>query len=66
MVAGSVLTMALSREHAQHFANRSRNFWLAGALGAFVALVFAVTIVKLSSGHEMEAFDHAVRPSLLE
>ena len=40
--------------------------WIAGVLGAFVLLVFSITIVKLSSGHMLEAFDHAIRPSLLD
>ena len=39
---------------------------LAGILAGFVVLVFAITVVKLSSGQLMEAFDHVVRPSLLE
>ncbi|MDE0111326.1 MAG: hypothetical protein OXI87_18000 [Albidovulum sp.] len=58
--------MAIRKEHPA-FARRWRRNALVGAiLGMFVALVFGITIVKLSSGHLMEAFDHAVRPSLLE
>ncbi len=37
-----------------------------GALAGFVLLVFAISVVKLSSGQLMEAFDHMIRPSLLE
>ncbi len=43
-----------------------RNAAVGWALAGFVILVFAVTVVKMSDGHMMEAFDHAVRPSLLE
>lgn len=35
-------------------------------LGGFVALVFVITVVKMSQGQMIEGFDHALRPSLLE
>jgi hypothetical protein len=44
---------------------RSRNRGLALVLGAFVALVFAVSVVKLSEGQAMQGFDHDLRPALL-
>ncbi len=44
---------------------RSRNLGLGLVLGAFVALVFAVTIVKLGDGQPIEGFDHQMRPALL-
>ena len=44
---------------------RSRNIGLGLVLGAFVLLVFAVTMVKLSEGQSMQGFDHTLRPSLL-
>jgi hypothetical protein len=37
---------------------RSRNLGLGLTLGAFVLLIFAVTIVKLSQGEDMRGFDH--------
>ena len=40
--------------------------WVAGALIGFAVIVFAITIVKLSSGNMLEGFDHVVRPSLVE
>lgn len=43
---------------------RSRNVGLGLTLGAVVALIFAVTIVKLTHGQSMEAFDHQYRSSL--
>lgn len=42
-----------------------RNNVLGLTLIGFVVLVFAITIVKMSGGHLMEAYDHGVRPSLL-
>ena len=43
---------------------KSNNMLLGGILVGFVALVFLITVVKMMSGHSMEAFDHSVRPSL--
>ena len=58
--------MPIAREHELHARRGRRNMLLAGILAGFVVLVFAITVVKLSSGQLMEAFDHVVRPSLLE
>lgn len=44
---------------------RSRNHGLGLVLGAFVLLVFAVTMVKLTEGQSLQGFDHTMRPSLL-
>ena len=41
---------------------RSRNVGLGLVLGAFVVIVFAVTVVKLSEGPPMEGVDHSVHP----
>lgn len=60
------VNVAIRKEHPS-VANRWRPNALVGAiLGMFVLLVFGITIVKMSGGQMMEAFDHAVRPSLLE
>ncbi len=40
---------------------RSRNRGLGLTLGAFVLLVFAVTVVKLNEGQDMRAFQHTSR-----
>ena len=58
--------MPILKEHELHNRRRRRNTWVACLLGGFVVLVFAITLVKLADGHLMEAFDHTVRPSLLE
>ncbi len=54
----------INPEHELHIRRKARNIWLGAILGAFVILVFAVTIVKMINGNQMEAFDHEVRPSL--
>ena len=58
--------MPITRQHELHVRRSRRNLLLAGLLSGFVVLIFAITVVKLSSGQLMEAFDHVVRPSLLE
>ncbi|RMD89288.1 MAG: hypothetical protein D6811_12515 [Alphaproteobacteria bacterium] len=55
----------LTREHELHRRRARRNMWVALSLGAFVLLVAAITMVKMSQGESMEAFDHVLRPSLL-
>jgi len=58
--------MSIGREHPLHARRRGRNFGVLVLLLGFVALVFAVTVVKISNGGTLEAFDHTFRPSLVE
>jgi hypothetical protein len=51
--------------HELYGRRRSRNRGVGLVLAGFAALVFAVTIVKLSQGHQMQGFDHTLRPELL-
>jgi len=51
--------------HEIYARRRSRNLGLGLVLAALVALLFAVTVVKLTQGHPMQGFDHAPRPALL-
>jgi len=44
---------------------RSRNIGVGLVLGAFVLLVFAVSVVKLTEGRSLEGYDHGVRSTLL-
>ena len=55
----------ITPQHEMHVRRKSRNIWLGLILGAFVVVVFAVTIVKMMNGNQMEAFDHSVRPGLV-
>lgn len=57
--------MHLHTEHELHTRRRSRNVGLGVVLIAFVALVFALTVVKVSQGSLMEAYDHQPRTTLL-
>lgn len=55
--------MSGAREHDLHRRRRSRNVGVAVVLGAFILLVFGLTIAKVSQGDRMEAFDHTYRSS---
>lgn len=47
--------------HELYARRRSRNRGLGLTLGAFVLLVFAVTVVKLTEGQAMQGYDHSPR-----
>lgn len=57
--------MALRPEHELHGRRRGRNTGLLVVLALFVALIFGMTVVKISNGHMMEGFDHQPRTSLI-
>jgi hypothetical protein len=57
--------MALQAEHEIHRRRRSRNMGLGLVLIAFVALIFALTVVKVQEGGLVEGFDHQPRVSLV-
>jgi hypothetical protein len=56
--------MALFRPHELHTRRFSRNLGLGLVLVGFVALVFALTVVKVTRGDPMQAFDHTYRPEM--
>lgn len=56
--------MAITQDHELHRRRFGRNLGLGLALGAFVVIVFGLTIVKVENGESMEGFDHGYRPSL--
>jgi len=58
--------MAFGRDHELHTRRFGRNLGLGLVLAAFVALVFGLTIVKVSQGNPMQAYDHAPRPELVQ
>jgi hypothetical protein len=58
--------MAFPKPHEIHARRFGRNLGLGLVLGAFVMLIFALTIVKVTRGDPMQAFDHVVRPELAE
>lgn len=57
--------MALQVEHELHKRRRSRNLGLLAVLLLFVALVFGLSVVKITNGDLMEGFDHSMRTSVL-
>lgn len=57
--------MAISREHELHRRRLGRNAGVGLALAALAALLFGLTVVKLSATGPVPGFDHAVRPELL-
>ncbi|MCU0815407.1 MAG: hypothetical protein MUF74_02685 [Cypionkella sp.] len=52
-------------EHELHRRRFSRNLGLGLTLVAFICLVFALTVVKVTRGDPMQAFDHVVRPEMV-
>ena len=56
--------MSFRPDHELHSRRFSRNLGLGLTLVAFVALVFALTVVKVTRGDPMQGFDHTIRPEL--
>lgn len=56
--------MSFRPEHELHRRRLSRNVGLGLTLIFFVALVFALTVVKVTRGDPMQAFDHVARPEM--
>lgn len=54
--------MAFRPAHELHKRRFSRNLGLGLTLAAFVALVFALTVVKVTRGEPMQGYDHVVQP----
>lgn len=58
--------MAIRAEHELHRRRLSRNVGLGVVLVGFVAVVFGLTVAKVSTLGPVEGFDHVVRPALVE
>ncbi len=56
--------MPIVHETEAQKSRKKSNILLGAVLGGFVLLVFAITIVKMVDGQNMEAFDHVRRPAL--
>jgi hypothetical protein len=54
--------MSFRPDHELHQRRWGRNLGLGLTLAAFVALVFALTVVKIQRGDPMEGYDHVVQP----
>lgn len=57
--------MTFRPEHELHRRRFGRNLGVGVTLGAFVLLVVALTMAKITTGDSMEGFDHAPRGSVL-
>lgn len=57
--------MALRPEHELHQRRKGRNLGLLAVLLVFIAIVFGLTVVKITNGDMMEGFDHKPRTSIL-
>lgn len=57
--------MAIHVEHELHKRRFSRNLGLGLVLAGFVALVFGLTVVKVTRVGQIQGFDHVVRPELV-
>jgi hypothetical protein len=55
----------ITREHELHRRRFSRNLGVGLALLAFVAIMFGITVAKISNGSLMEGYDHQPRASAL-
>ena len=54
--------MAFRPDHELHKRRFGRNLGLGLTLAAFVALVFALTVVKVKRGDPLQGYDHVVQP----
>lgn len=57
--------MSFRPDHEIYKRRLSRNVGLGLALAAFVAVVFGLTVVKVTRQGPVQAFDHVLRPELL-
>ena len=53
--------MSFRPEHELHKRRFGRNLGLGLTLAAFVALVFALTVVKVTRGESVQGYDHVVQ-----
>lgn len=58
--------MGIRVEHELHTRRRSRNVGVGVVLALFVAIVFGLTVVKVKNLGATQAFDHVLRPEMVE
>jgi hypothetical protein len=54
------------KQHEIYSRRGRKNTWLGVIMGCLVAVIFLVTIAKLATGDKMQAFDHSLRPEMVE
>jgi len=57
--------MAFRPPHEIYARRFGRNVGVAVLLVGFVALVFALTVVKVTRGDPMKGFDHVIEPAMV-
>lgn len=57
--------MAITKEHEIHTRRSGRNLGVGLALAAFVAIMFGLSVVKVTNFGPTEGFDHVARPALI-
>ena len=57
--------MAIKATHELHERRKSRNIGVGLTLAAFVAVMFALSVVKILQLGPTEGYDHVVRPQML-
>lgn len=57
--------MELKATHELHRRRFSRNVGVALTLVLFIAVVFGLTVVKVTRGESVQGFDHTVRPEMI-
>ena len=57
--------MTFKPDHELHRRRFGRNLGLGLTLGVFVAIVFGLTVVKVTRGEMAEKFDHVARPAMV-
>ncbi len=57
--------MSFPPDHEIYKRRFSRNIGLGLTLGAFVAVVFGLTVVKVTATGPIEGYDHVVQPGLV-
>ena len=58
--------MAFGKSHEIHERRSGRNIGVALTLISFIAVVFGLTVAKISTTGPVEGFDHAPRPALAD
>lgn len=58
--------MGIKAEHEIHKRRFSRNAGVGLALVGFIAIVFGLTVAKVSQLGTVQGFDHVLRPELIE
>jgi len=56
--------MTIRATHELHQRRRGRNLGVALLLAGFAAIVFGLSVVKVSEHGPIQGFDHVVRPEL--